>query len=408
MNRFWFIGVLGIILCPRLQADSETHAPWFTSGPKAAPSTLKLPETIRVELLHSRHSLTLSCTDRFTYVALRRGKPVNLKPNAVLRVKGSRHELIIGKKTISEGILVAPVSPRAVITVNGRSYRGTLTLRARSSGFVDVIEQVGLEEYLYGVLPREVGVDWPADALKAQAVVSRTYVAANLGKYADRGYDITSDVYTQVYGGLDDENPAASEAVDATQGEILVDAQGAPILAFFHSSCGGRTENPAYVWEDLKDPPDYLESVRDSYCKDDPYNHWHLDISAETLRLRLRRAGYRVGTPRTISIDKRSPSGRAWVIAVAWAQGQKLIPGNKFRLAIGPDQLRSTLLSEIRRDGKMFHFEGSGWGHGVGLCQWGARGRALAGQSYAKILSAYYPRARLVHLTEQSGEEASP
>src|SRR5207237_2449270 len=100
-----------------------------------------------------------------------------------------------------------------------------------------------------------------------------------------------------------------------------------------------------------------------------------------------------------------SPSGRAWVFTVESSKGKVQIPGNSFRLAVGADELRSTLLTTIKQRGKVFRFEGRGWGHGVGLCQWGARGRAAAGHSYPKILEAYYPGAQLVKAAPQSGEQ---
>ncbi|OGR92460.1 MAG: hypothetical protein A2992_07750 [Elusimicrobia bacterium RIFCSPLOWO2_01_FULL_59_12] len=246
------------------------------------------------------------------------------------------------------------------------------------------------------MLPREVGADWPAESLKSQAVISRTYVLAMMNRSVYKDYDVTNDVRSQVYGGLQAEKPATSEAVEETRGEILVDGAGAPALSFFHSSCGGRTETPPYVWSDLQNPPTDFESIRDPYCRSDPYRSWARDISAERIQNRLRRAGYRVGTLRKISAAKESPSGRVWSFAVESSRGRILVPGNNFRLAVGPEVLRSTYLTDLRKKGSVFHFEGKGWGHGAGLCQWGARGRAQEGHTYTQILKAYYPNSRLV------------
>jgi stage II sporulation protein D len=207
---------------------------------------------------------------------------------------------------------------------------------------------------------------------------------------------VTNNVFSQVYGGLQDETPATNQAVEDTRGEVLVDETGTPVQTFFHSSCGGRTESPEYVWREIKTAPRYLESVSDPYCKDDPFYNWELTISKETLQRRLRRAGYPGGPIKGLKIAKRSPSGRAYMIQVISAKGKTTIQGNAFRLAVGPEALRSTLITDIEQRGHSFHFNGHGWGHGVGLCQWGARGRALANQTYVQILNAYYPKVRLV------------
>jgi stage II sporulation protein D len=380
----------------------STTSPWFGGPAKAEVVDLQLPNHIKVHILRSRQPVAISCTGSYSYAALKNAKPVVAKAHSVLKVRGAKHGMTLGSKAVSATMLVSPVDPDANLTVNGRPYRGSLLIRPRGSYAIDVIEQVGLEDYLYGVLPREVGVDWPADSLKAQAVISRTYVVANLRKSAGKDFDVTSDVFSQVYGGLQDEHPASNAAVDATQGEILVDDKGAPILAFFHSSCGGKTESPEYVWQEIKEPPKYLTSVRDTYCKDDPFFSWSFEIGADTLQKRLRHAHFKVGSVRDVTVAKESPSGRAYVIEVESVQGKSKssvktrIPGNAFRLAVGADALRSTLLTTIKRRGNVYRFEGHGWGHGVGLCQWGALGRAKAGHSYTNILDAYYPHVRLV------------
>lgn len=332
---------------------------------------------------------------RFPIRPFGRGKTTTIAPGRRLRFKASRQGIYTGKQVFKRGVLVAPASSSAFLSVNGRPYRGVLILRPRSKHAFDVIEQVGLEEYLGGVLPREVDPEWPADALKAQAVVSRTFVLANLDQAHLRGYDVSSDVFSQVYGGVASENPATTQAVEDTQREILVDSQGKPAQTFFHSSCGGRTENPRYVWKSLEYPPGYLAGVKDEFCKEDPFYSWRVALGVNAIRKRLRRIGYALGDIKKITVAAYSPSGRASMIGVVTSHGKILISSNRFRLAMGPDVLRSTLLTGIERAKKSFIFEGRGWGHGVGFCQWGARGRALAGQSYKDILAAYYPGTKL-------------
>src|SRR5262245_42402244 len=159
----------------------------------------------------------------FTYKGLHQEKNITGGHATSLRVQVSKGKIWIGKKPTTGTVMFSAVESDHPLLLNGRSYRGVLYVKSRGKSGLDVIEQLPLEEYLYGVLPREVGASWPAESLKAQAVVSRTYVIANMGKFADQGYDVSSDVFTQVYGGLQDESPETNAAVDATRGEILTD-----------------------------------------------------------------------------------------------------------------------------------------------------------------------------------------
>jgi stage II sporulation protein D len=401
-NRLYLTYFMAGWLCvvPHGLSESADHSPWFGSGPKAQVVGLQLPARIKVAILHSR-SVVIGSSGSFSYVLSKNGKPVVVKKRGTLRIHGGKHGMSLGQKTLTSAVQIEATEEDAHLTVNGRAYRGSLLIRPRN-GLVDVINLIGLEDYLNGVLPREVGVDWPVESLKAQAVISRTYVLANFGKSNSKGYDVSSDVFSQVYGGLQDEHPASNAAVKATEGEVLIDDKGLPVLTFFHSSCGGETESPQYVWSEIKDPPSYLASVSDPFCKDDPFYNWVYEISASTLQKRLRKAHLKLGTIKSVSVGKTSPSGRASTFLIesskekSKSRTQTTISGNAFRIAVGPDELRSTLLTEIKKRGTMFRFEGRGWGHGVGLCQWGARGRALAGHSYGKIIEGYYPHVRLI------------
>lgn len=348
--------------------------------------------TLRVRVLHTRSAVRIGGTGAWEYCPMQ-GGPCRSTTSA-LRVRRSSRGIFVNNHTVRGGLWARPASEKDFLSVNGRSYRGKLRVVAAGRGMIDVIEYVDLEEYLYGVLPREVGADWPLEALKAQAVISRTFALANKAENAAQPYDMSNDVRFQVYGGRSDEAPAPIRAVDGTQGEVLVDAAGLPIQAFFHSSCGGMTDKPGNVWN-ANYPDDLFGVTVDTFCVDDPYRTWHLSLNASTIKMRLGRAGVRVGTVKDIQIGKRSPSGRAQTLLLIWRGGKKEVSGNKFRLAVGPEAFRSTLLSEISHSGKRFDFTGHGWGHGVGLCQWGARGRATAGQTYDQILKAYYPGATL-------------
>jgi stage II sporulation protein D len=350
-------------------------------------------ETFRIRILHTSVPTHLSSTGSFQYQLRKGGKRYSIK-NSV-RVRALGRAMIFGQKSFKGEVIVVPSGSSDTLKINGRRYRGALVFHPLGRGRYDIVEYVDLESYLYGVLPKEVDPKWPMEALKAQAVVSRTYALANKSQAPEERYDLMDSVYDQVFGGLEVESPSSNQAVDATRGEILVDGAGKPLQSYFHSSCGGRTERPEHVW---KSPAqnEAFGSVEDLFCQEDPHYRWTLELSYATIRRRCQRAGIRIREIRKIEVVRKSPSGRAEMIALKTARGTVEVPGNRFRLAIGADLLRSTLLVELKAGKKSAVFVGKGWGHGVGLCQWGTRGRAMAGQSHQEILKAYYPGSKLL------------
>lgn len=369
---------------------------------EAGPPALALPdspETIRVRVLYTKAPTHLDSTGPWEYQA-RRGGMLYAGP-AALRVSATRSAMNFGHKSFEGEVVVLPTHSTDTLKLNGRRYRGILVFHPLSGGRYDVVEYVGLQEYLYGVLPREVGTDWPLEALKAQAVVSRTYALSNKAEEAKGRFDLSDGVFDQVYGGMNVEAPTSNRAVDETRGEALLDPHGKPIQAFFHSSCGGRTELPKNVWKSSVSD-DLFGCVADPYCQEDPHYQWKVQISYDTIRKRLRKAGIRVSTIQKVSVMQKSISGRAVTFGVQTGKGIVPVSGNRFRMAMGADSFRSTLLTNMKASKTSVLFEGHGWGHGVGLCQWGARGRAIAGQTYATILKAYYPGGSLKKIEDSA------
>jgi stage II sporulation protein D len=300
------------------------------------------------------------------------------------------------------------------VSVNGRRYRGSLELIVTDSGLT-VVNQVSLEDYLPGVVGAEMGPR-PADdreALEAQAIVSRTYALRNRGRWAAQGFDYQSGVSDQVYGGIAAENPGAKDAVAQTAG-LIVTWNGRPIDAFFFSTCGGHTELGPEVFRGAN--PAYLRSVSDiapdgtAYCSLSPRFHWREEFTGRQLRAALRRylpaatsvAAERITRIRDIRISSRTASGRVKSMVVELPGGAVTVPGSATRRVLRDPSgniLRSTLftLRATHAAGEVSHLEieGSGAGHGVGFCQWGAVGRARAGQSHEAIISAYFPGTRI-------------
>ncbi len=314
-----------------------------------------------------------------------------------------------GPASVADQIVVSPLDSLAWVRVNGRSYRGTLALQRDRTGLT-VVNRVPLEAYLLGVVSAEMGRRGPAEqqAVRAQAVVSRTYALRNLGRWRAEGFDLYATVFDQVYGGAGAETLEGREAVEHTRGQVLT-WNGAPIDAFFFSTCGGRTETGVDVFRGANVP--YLQSISDespdgtAYCSISPRFRWREEWTGDALRTVLRRSlpgvlsvdPSRVDRVRDVRIARRTESGRVALLNLVLGRESLDVDGPRVRQVLrtpAGEILRSTAFTlDVRTGGgtvTRLVAEGGGNGHGVGLCQWGAVGRARAGQDYQQILSAYY------------------
>jgi stage II sporulation protein D len=307
-------------------------------------------------------------------------------------------------------IVVAPIERGALLMVNGRRYRGELVMYPAERGVLTV-NRIGVEDYLRGVVPLEIGERTPGEraAVEAQAVAARSYAYTHLGARGPR-YDMLSSVDDQVYGGVEAERSLSDIAVASTSGLVL--RYGGRIAsAPYHSTCGGSTAEPGEVWSGESRSP-YLRRVSDRipgtdrfYCDPSPRFKWTREMDGDGVTaamdryLRGRGGRATVGKIRDIRIDSRTPSGRVGVLVVETDGGEQRLRGNEMRYALrsaGGDILNSTYFSvEVRdrgRDGiSRVTLHGGGYGHGIGMCQWGAIGRARAGQDFRAILRTYYP-----------------
>lgn len=271
----------------------------------------------------------------------------------------------------------------------GRWYRGEIELRAAGSRLT-VVNQVPLEQYLYGVIPAEMNPRWPLESLKAQAVAARTYALAKLGQFRSRGFDVKPTTENQVYRGAGVETYASNAAVDQTLGQVLTQ-NGRVIAAYFHASSGGFTETSAAVWGE---PRPYLQAVPD-YDQQSPRYLWQKNVPIATVRAGLAKEGVRIGDPVRFDVLERSYSGRVRRVKVVGSQGEKVVSGDAVRRAAG---LYSTLFNVVGYGGERpsaFAFAGRGHGHGLGLSQWGAKALGERGYNYQQILAYYYPSTQL-------------
>jgi len=289
-----------------------------------------------------------------------------------------------------------PVRLRAsgeFIQVNGKSYRGWVELRKKGNGLLLVINELDIEDYLRGVLASEVPVGWEYEALKAQAIAARTYALYQKRTAGRRPYHIVASVNNQVYEGSKRERPREAQAVTDTRGLVLV-YRGEVIPAFYHSSCGGQTENAEELWG--IDAP-YLKGVDCECQRISQYGIWEKRIGLAKIVNALRRQGFRVNDIAGMSIQGITPAGRVKAVSIRSSQGTLLVPAESLRAAIGNSTIPSVFF-ELGIEGGDAVFSGRGSGHGVGLCQWGAEEMAERGLDYRTILSHYYPGTDLLQL----------
>jgi len=281
----------------------------------------------------------------------------------------------------------------ARVSVRGRAYRGELRILARESGLT-VVNRLGLEEYLLGVVPVEMPHSWPLEALKAQAVVARTYAIRYLGRFESAGYDLCPDQRCQVYAGLAAEAERSSRAVNLTQGLIVLWGDH-PASTFYHSDSGGHTASSAEVWGGVRP---YLPGIADPYGAASPRRSWTFSLRAGVLAQYLEAMGRSVGVPKAISFGAYSASGRAGLMAITGSAGRLELAGFEFRTLLqrmGVFSTRVRLEATRTEPEKTFILSGSGWGHGVGLSQWGAREMAERGRTFDQILAHYFPGTTL-------------
>ena len=267
------------------------------------------------------------------------------------------------------------------INLNDRPYRGSLSLIV-DGGLITVINSLPLEDYLFGLINHEISSKWPIEAVKAQAVAARTYAYLKLGSNKNKAYHLESTVIDQVYGGSSAEDDRARRAVTETKGEMLY--YGNELArTFYHSSCGGKTEAAQIVWGSAFP---YLKTVGDEFCADAPNYFWSYESTFDSIYAAMKVAGYSFTKNHDMRVTDRSKSGRVLSIIISGIE----LSGTKFRQLIGYGTIKSTMFQfEVKGDNVIF--SGSGSGHGVGMCQWGAKGMAEEGRSYRQILDHYYP-----------------
>ncbi|MBQ7718892.1 MAG: SpoIID/LytB domain-containing protein [Clostridia bacterium] len=281
----------------------------------------------------------------------------------------------------------AVIPARGIITVDGKEYRGFILFKRLSGSDMTVINVLGLEEYLYSVVGKEMYPSWPLEALKAQAVCARTYAKLNAGKHSAYGFDLCSNQDCQVYLGVSQEDKKTITAVRETTGET-VRVDGVPAEVFYFSSDGGSTEDSENVWGRAFS---HLKGVKDPYENPDEATKytWSNTISKSDLTKKLSLKGVKIGDIESIDITKTSRMGRVTELVINGTEGAYTASLEKTRTLLGGDLVYSQHFT-VTDDDDTLTFDGRGWGHAVGMSQWGAKAMADKGFDYQDILKFYF------------------
>lgn len=356
----------------------------------SAQDTCKTP-LVRVSVVKDADAVRLRIAGNYRISDLVSKKPLlegKYLGDSFLKPSGAGFD-IGGSAIDSPAVEIEPLGG-ARAYINERVFRGEIKIY-NISGKVMVINTVDLEEYLYGVIRNEVSTWWPMEALKAQAIAARTYALNQINESKVKDYDVYADVNSQVYGGIFSEKWRTNRAVEQTRGQVLT-YKGAVFPAFFHATCGGSTFDAANLWNiDL--PP--LKGVKCNWCRKSPHYYWERWMPVNEAEQRLDEAGYPVGDILGFDVIRRDHSGRILELRIKGTKGDSVMLAKDFRRIMGSDTVRSTNF-KVTVIGEYVAFEGLGWGHGVGLCQWGAYYMSRAGKKADEILYFYYPGSKIM------------
>ena len=439
--RFLVLALVGIFFC--MPVTVLAAVPGSPSVKPAVVRTAADSSVFRVGLQQGAATVTLTASAEYVLRDSNTGQGIaKYRAGETVTIRRNGRNFMLNQKGIAASglrILMPTNKAGALLKVDGKSYHGAVCLKMDAQG-ITVINEVSLEEYLYGVVAAEMSPAWPAEALKAQAVAARTFALYNRSKHAGDGFDSCATTHCQVYNGAADEAASVRNAVDATKGEVLY-YQGQPIYAAFHASSGGMTENSEDVWGGYLP---YLRAVKDEDSAS-PYHHWQVKLTAVLLQNKLAATGHNIGilqriilTPLVAAAGKtadRTASGRISSITFSGTKGSVSLTGTQMRSIFGlkstlfdlifevpdirkldasmgfdkknitanlPDVRETNYLSEkvhiiSGKPGESIIIDGYGWGHGLGMAQWGARSMA-SHLSYRDILLHYYTKVDIKKL----------
>jgi stage II sporulation protein D len=349
------------------------------------------PQYIRVAVFENADSLNIKSSGTYEISCgkerkiLARGR--RLKTTALGHSAGI---LIQGKNLNCDKVFIRTRDPDTVI-INGRTFRGDVELIKNDANKLNAVNFIEPEDYIKGISIREISHYWPPEAIKAAVIVFRTFALYKIEEGISRDFDVTSDIYSQVYSGQAAERYRINKIADQTKGEVLT-YKGKILPAFYHATCAGHTEDASLVWNIDIAP---LKGVVCDYCKDSPHFKWHYVAALKEPEEKLSSSGKRCAAIKDIVVLGRDASGRITDLKITGSAQELKISAKDFRNIIGPNIIKSTNFN-VSIAGPDAVFEGLGWGHGVGMCQWGSYFMAKKGYSAEEILRFYYPGAQIL------------
>ncbi len=358
----------------------------------------------------------MTSTNGFTIEDVNNGVVAEFDNNTTLRVQLLENRILIGEHIFSGDVMLKTRDPFA-FTLDGKDYRGNLRFVLRTDGTaLQAVNHVPLESYLLGVVGAEMHSYWEPEALKAQAVAARTYCLYIKNRFGKRrSWDLSATQANQVYRGIAAETKTVEHAVQATAGQVLVcdDENGNERIfcSYYSSSCGGHTEDAKNVFGETVPP---LTGVKCPYCKDIAKQrnfHWKpvtLTTQQVSESLLARYASLaKLEAIVDLEIIERGHLDRVTRVRLIGKNGKTdTVRGEDLRLSLDPTgrKLKSTLFRMTQKGQKFEFTDGRGFGHGVGLCQCGAQGKARKGADYREILRFYYPDSKLVTIKTKTSD----
>jgi len=349
-------------------------------------------EIIRVRILKNLNSVKITLDSAYEIHTLKDNKLIK-KGKSLYRAKVSAASVGIrlGKQVLHHDSIKIRTKRDGAIYIDRWRFRGEVVIfKGKKNSKLIFVNHIDIEDYLRGVLYHEVSHRWPYETLKAQAITARTYALYQKGIMKDKDYDLTSDIYSQVYGGRRSERRKTNRAVNLTKGEILT-YKDEIFPTYYHATCGGFTEDSSNLWKtDL--PP--LKSIECGFCKRSKHYRWKKKIKLNDIEKALNKSGYKIKGITSITIESRNKSSRINNLIITHSAGKATIQGKDLRIAIGPNLLKSNNY-DVNIARNIAIFKGTGWGHGAGMCQWGAYFMARKKYTAKQILQHYYPGTKI-------------
>ncbi|MFH1847965.1 MAG: SpoIID/LytB domain-containing protein [Candidatus Omnitrophota bacterium] len=346
---------------------------------------------VRVCVINGISGISLTVDGKYRMTDANTGQLIK-QGGSLYRVKvyAKPKGILFGKDLLNTARIRIMPKRDGIIYIDRWRFRGYVDIAVNENSRIKVINGIDMEDYLKGVLYHEVSHRWPYEALKAQAIAARTYAFYQKQVMAKKDFDVRSDIYSQVYGGRRSERYKTNKAVDLTKGKVLI-YDGNIFPAYYHATCAGYTEDSGNLWN-INLPP--LKGVECRFCARSKHLRWKKKLRLADIEAALREKGYPVKEITSIEILGRNRSNRINELLIKSDGGDITIFGKDLRQIAGPNVLRSNnYVVEVA--GSHAVFMGLGWGHGVGMCQWGAYFMSLKGYTARQILNHYYPGAKI-------------